>query len=222
MTKRKKIILIIAAVIALLIAVSVRMSFHWTREETQSTVSTGSTRSAPSGGKLRVCRTIAILTPRVGSADVRLQNLIAGKLKGELEKRSIAREDSSSRSPVVTIYQTLAEAKRAKPDFYMSIEPRQYRYSFLPFAKNWNAKVDVYGSPSGVHSGTTVCTDSNTRYGFFTVDAEFDYHGRIVGIFTPYYLTSKIAEEVAKKTAEEMEEQTQDLVNDFLKTEKEQ
>jgi len=220
MKKRTKIILVIVGAVVVLIAVCVRVSFHWTREETQSTVSAGSSRSGPSGGTLRLCRTIAIVTPRDKSADVRLQNLIAGKLKDELEKRSIAREDGSSRTPLVTIYQTPAEARRAKPDFYMSIEPKQYRYSFLPFAKNWNAKVEVHGSPSGIHSRTIVHTDSNTRYGSLTVDLEFDCHGRIVGIFTPYYLTSKIAEEMAKKTAEELEEQTQKLADDFLKPKK--
>lgn len=225
MSRKAKIIIVISAAVVVLLALCAHVSFHWTKEMTSCNSTTTSSWSGTHEDRLRILHTIAIVAPRAKSADVRLGDLIADKLKEKLSSKPLARDvrrgDHSwtSRNPEVTVYQSAAAANRAKADFYLTIEPKQYRYSFWPFARNWNAKVSVYGSPAGVHTGPMLVEGSND--GFIDIGMEFDYSGRIIGIFTPSYLTSKVAEEIAKKVVDEIEQKADTLVNEFLNRKKE-
>jgi|GEM_PF-3446645 len=227
MSRKAKIIIAISAAVVVLLVLCTHASFHWTKEMTSCNSTSGSTWSEPSGDRLRLLRTIAIVAPRAKSADVRLGGLIAGKLKERLSAKDLARDirrgahSWTTGSPAVTVYQTAAEARRAKPDFYFTIRPKAYRYSFFPFARNWSATVSIDGSPSGVHTNPTVVSDRNGRYGYYDADFEFNYEGKIIGIFTPSYLTSKVADEVAQKVADDVEKATKHHTDEFLHPKKE-
>ncbi len=227
MSKKAKIIIGVSAVVVVLLALSVHLSFHWTREMTSCNSTTSSTWSGPSGDRLRLLRTIAIVAPKAKSADVRLGNLIADRLQEKLRGKELARDirrgehSWTSQSPDVKVYRTAAEANRAKSDFWITVAPRQYRYSFWPLARNWNAKVSVYGSPAGVHTTGPMVIDGSSEGGFIDIQMEFDYTGRMVGIFTPSYLTSKVADEVAKSVADEIEKKSGEVVDEFLNPKKE-
>lgn len=226
MSKRAKIILVAGAVVVLVIAVCTRASFHLTKEITSCNSTTSSGQSGPSGDRLRLFRTVAVVAPRKGSADIRLGDLIARKLEEKLSSKAIARDFHRGerswvvRHPKVTIYETASAAKRNKADFYITIQPEAYNYSLWPFAKDWTARVKVYGSPVGPHASHEVIGPDISDLGVFYFDSTFDYSGRIVGVFPPSYVTDKAAEEITKSVTEEMQEHADDLVNDFLNKKK--
>lgn len=221
--KRTKIMLIGSVALVLLLALYLHASFHLTKEMSSCNSVMVSSNSGPSGDSLRLFRSIAIVAPQAGSADVNLGNLVAKKLKEESFRRLGAREYHRGRSsvrvvpPEVKIYRTAEAAERSKADFYCTILPEAYHYSFWPFAKDWNTKVHVYASTKGVHRGPDVITGGRNRYGSIEAAMTFDYSGRIVGIFTSPYLTNKIAEEIAKDARGYVEKQANELALEFMK-----
>lgn len=222
MTKKTKMVL--AAIVGLmaLVGLLTHASFDYTREMTSCSSCSASSNSAPTGNELRLFHKIAIVAPEAKSADVRLGNLVASKLKQKLDGKFIAercyrgKHHLESYEAKAEIFRTAGEARRSGADFYYTVQVKDYRYSFWPFAKDWNANVVIYASTKGVHVGNPVITGGRSRYGTLDTSLAYDCNGRMVGLFSSSYLTHKIAEELVSTALKEVNKQAGDMVYETM------
>lgn len=221
MTRRTKIIIGIAAVVVLLLILT-HASFHWTREESSETSIYTSSNHSPSGDRLRTPAKIAIITPPAWQGAA-LQRIIAEKLRDDLEKKLTVYDVRrgahgwSGNSPKVTIFSSKAEAEKAKTDFWVTVTPKEWSYSWWPLSRSYTAKVAIDCAPPGMSILRASWTDANSQFGALCMGLEYEQQGKITGIFSTSYLTSKVAESMAKSAAEQLQKASAELFDEFMK-----
>lgn len=215
--------IVIALVVVVVTAVLFIMhgSFNALCEVGQVQWQAGSFAARPHVNPLR-CKAIAIVTPPVRQGMAGLQESVAKELQHSLRSTAPALK--------VAVYRHMAAAKRAKPDYFIRVTPREWRCSAWPLLRLWAARVLIEGSPDGMpakplpaSTGFPPATNvvvrdlpggvdpamlkqslAQGRRDYRDLHVDVALQGTTRGIFSMSHLTSSVAESVADKVVEEI------------------